>query len=251
MAALEAAALSGELFNPRRSLSPARSLSTASEPNTDDELGSDISRPSSPHLPSHTTASSRGGAQTGPKGVINDRENQRHSDRIAQSAQRVQLVENQKKKTMIGVTSLEEDSLREKERLLKESEEDALAREQWRARRRAEIERGEKGSGEEEYRGHRRGGLREVGKEGFLSAVEKRGWTVVLIYESVGIVIDLYARGYRGGMITQYAHKPPSTQLSLESDGARGCLANSRTFLAATPSSLRPSPWPCRSRQIQ
>jgi hypothetical protein len=188
MAALEAAALSGELFQPRRSPSPARSLSTASEPNTDDELGSDLSRPTSTSLSSHNAAPSRGGAQTGPKGVINDRDNQRHSDRLAQSAQRLQIVESQKKKTMLGVTSVEEDDLREKERLLKESEEEAIAREQWRAKRRAEMEKVERDGGEENHRGHRRGGLREVGKEGFLTAVEKRGWTVVLIYEPVRLV---------------------------------------------------------------
>ena len=190
MAALEAAALNGELFNPHRSPSPARSLSTASEPNTDDELGSDISRASSPG-PSHPSAptidmAGRGGAKTGPKGVINDREAQRHSDRLAQSAQRLQMAEQQRRKTMIGVTSTEEDELREEERLLKESEEDAIAREQRRVRRRAEIEKEQDGgSVNDVHREYRRGGLREVGKEGFLSAVERPGWTVVLIYEPV------------------------------------------------------------------
>lgn len=87
---------------------------------------------------------------------------------------------------MVGVTSLEEDDLREKERLLKELEDDAFAREQWRASRRAELEKPKEVEvGREDYRGYRRGGLREVGKEGFLNAVEKRGWTVVLIYEPV------------------------------------------------------------------
>jgi hypothetical protein len=191
---LETAALNGELFNPHRSPSPARSLSP--EPNTDDELGSDISQPSSPAraAPQQYAPPSRdGGAQTGPKGVITDRKNQRLADRLAQETQRLQVIEAQQKKALTGATSQREDELRERERLLKESEEDGLAREQWRAQRRVELERERRGDGKyDEHDGVRgsrsargQGGLREVGMEGFLEAVERPGWAVILIYEPV------------------------------------------------------------------
>lgn len=192
---LETAALNGELFNPHRSPSPARSLSP--EPNTDDELGSDISRPTSPTdrtAPQQFAPPPRAdGAQTGPKGVITDRKNQRLADRLAQETQRLQVIEAQQRKALTGSTSQREDELRERERLLKESEEDGLAREQWRAQRRAELE-AEKYGGEkyQDYPGTRgiqngrgQGGLREVGMEGYLEAVERPGWAVILIYEPV------------------------------------------------------------------
>lgn len=190
---LETAALNGDLFNPHRSPSPARS--TSPDNNTDDELGSDISRPASPvQAPPPYAAPSRGaGAQTGPKGVITDRKNQRLADRLAQETQRLQVIEAQQRRALTGATSQGEDELRERERLLEESEEDGLAREQWRAQRRAELER--QRGGEDRYEDHPgaralmngrgQGRLREVGMEGFLEAVERPGWAVILIYEPV------------------------------------------------------------------
>lgn len=188
MSALENAALNGDLFRPHRSPSPARSISS-SQANTDDELGSDLSRPSSPsnlHPPAQPTAAPTGGAQTGVKGVINDRQAHTRASHLASDLQKRATIAYQEKHTITGLTSTEEDKLREREReRYRESEEDALAREKWRASRKAELIRGESMKESEADGGSRRGGLREIGKEGFLNAVERPGWTVILIYEPV------------------------------------------------------------------
>jgi hypothetical protein len=101
---------------------------------------------------------------------------------------------------MVGLTVHEEDAARrknaerteagekdgERAKWDREAAEDALARERWRAQRRAEIER-ERNKGREEdgVRRSKMGGIREVGREGFIRAVEREGWVLVLIYEPV------------------------------------------------------------------
>ena len=91
--------------------------------------------------------------------------------------------EDQEKRKMVALTSEEEDERRERERLMRESGEDEGEVARWRRKRREEIHR-------ETMNGHgdrsvKRGGLREVGKEGFVGAVERPGWVVVLIHEPV------------------------------------------------------------------
>lgn len=188
MAELENAALNGDLFRPHRSPSPARSISSF-QANTDDELGSDLSRPSSPsRLASSHQLNVPGpvvGAQTGPKGVMNDRQHHARQSAMASCLQKQAIIADQEKHAIVGSTSTEEDVLRERERLLRENEEDGLAREKWRASRKAELIRGENNEEDGKEGGSRRGGLREIGKEGFVSAVERSGWTVILIYEPV------------------------------------------------------------------
>jgi hypothetical protein len=181
MAALENAALNGDLFRPHRSPSPARSLSP-DQTNTDDELGSDLSRPPSPpHTePSSFSGPSDGGPQTGVKGVKNDRDTHRRATRLARDLEKRAIIADQEKHAIVGATSTEEDELRDQERATQESQEYAWAREKWRASRKAEILRGA-----EETSGGRSSGLREVSKSGFLHAVENPGWTVILIYETV------------------------------------------------------------------
>lgn len=194
MAELEHAALSGELFSPR-SPSPSRSTSTSSPQNTDDELGSDLSAPPSPSLPSSTGAAppASTGPQTGPKGVISDRRARTAADQAQSARQRQELRAAQERQAIVGLTVDEEAEEREREELLKETrdedarkerEDDASAWEAWRARRREELgqragDRGNSGGGSK--------GLREVGQEGFVGAVERPGWVVVLIYEPVGV----------------------------------------------------------------
>ena len=102
---------------------------------------------------------------------------------------------------MVGLTVHEEEEARRRDRAAqgeasereterakwnREAAEDALARERWRAQRRAEIER-ERNKGREEdgVVRSKNGGIREVGREGFIRAVEREGWVLVLIYEPV------------------------------------------------------------------
>lgn len=168
MAALEAAALNGSLFQPR-STSPTRSSSTASPQNTDDELASDHSPPSSPSV----LPQSNGGAQTGPKGVINDQRARTLHDKSESERVRRETIRIQEKRGIVAQTSVEEERNRKvAEKEVEEEEEEVKRR--WRSSRITEID-GER----------KRGGLREVGKEGFVSAVERPGWVVVLIYEPV------------------------------------------------------------------
>ena len=191
MSKLEAAALDGTLFESHRSPSLQRSNSP-SPPNTDDEHGSDLSPPASPsRLPPSSTINAHD-PQTGPKGVITDRQAHiRHAREEKVRAGR-DIRERQERRKIIASTVHEEDMLRaeDEERLLKPSAlprqagqddlEDEKYREQWRATRRAEME----GKSKSLDGGGKRG-LREIGQEGFLSAVERPGWVVILIYEPV------------------------------------------------------------------
>jgi len=184
MGDLETAALSGSLFRPR-SHSPARSTSTPSPSNPEDELASDLSGPSSP-----ITFPTRDGPQTGPKGVIADRRAHKLQSRLEREQATRALVNEQEKRSMVAMTVHEEDEERERERLLEDGREDGdgggedVAR--WRRARREELERentigdGRRGGGSV-----KRGGLRQIGREGFVVAAERPGWVVVLIYEPV------------------------------------------------------------------
>ena len=123
--------------------------------------------------------------QTGPKGVMSDRRNHDRHIRLAQhEALRDQIAEQERRK-MVVMTSVEEDKAR-----LLDDRQDEKVREKWRRKRMEELKSG-MGSGEGEGDGGiegggvNRGGLREVGKEGFLKALERPGWVVVLIYEPV------------------------------------------------------------------
>lgn len=182
MADLESAALSGNLFR-TRSTAPSRTALTPSPKHTSDDLASDLSPQSST-----TTAPSRDGYQTGPKGVIEDRRAHDRQSKIDRERGIRELASSQEKRKIIALTSVEEDEERERERFLKEAVayevEEVEARARWRRTRIEELKRDkevENGDG----RGLKRGGLRELGKEGFVVAVERPGWVVILIYEPV------------------------------------------------------------------
>lgn len=168
---LEEAALSGALFQPaERSGSPTHSdISTSSEPNTDDELFSDLDNPSGPSesstalLPEHE-ASHAAGPQTGIKGVLNDQNAHARSSRARGIKEAEEVRKRMEKVAIVGNTWQEEEEARKKEK-----EGDGV--EEWRKKRMMEM----KG----------KGALREVGKEGYVTAVEREGWVVVLIYEPV------------------------------------------------------------------
>lgn len=172
--ALEEAALSGALFKPaERSGSPTRSdISTSSEPDldTDEELGLNQApgpgESSSALLPEYEASHARG-AQTGIKGVLNDKKSHTLSSRAKAREDAKRVKEGMEKMAIGGNTWEEEEVLRRKE-----ASGDGV--EEWRRKRMAEM----KG----------KGGLKEVGKEGFVGAVERKGWVVVLIYEPVCLI---------------------------------------------------------------
>ncbi|WVR08526.1 hypothetical protein IAU60_005581 [Kwoniella sp. DSM 27419] len=218
---LEAAALNGSLFtfDPTPS-SPTRSAETISPRASDDEDGDqddpyDLEGPGprGSRVGRHARAT-RGdrqqatrtieheGPQTGPKGVIEDR---RAADTHAR-AERDRAVAEQavelNRRAIVGLTVHEEDELRRGEKEEGEGEDQGVM--EWRRRRRAELaagagryrdEDGESDGGDDGERSRRdteghpyprvkRGGLRELGVEGYVAAVEQPGWVVVLIYET-------------------------------------------------------------------
>jgi hypothetical protein len=233
MAALEAAALSGELFQPR-STSPTRSASTSSPtPDSDDDDARDSflfeeeaeddddttggpssSRAALVNSSSRAQDAQQGGsvrsqnqnqyehdgARTGPKGVMADRKAQVEGSAIQRQEDLRNLNEKMEKSAIVGQTWQEEEEARAKAegRQIKKTDQELEEEEEaeihdWRMKRKEELERfraerqagmggGGRGLGVE---GVGKVGLKEVGKEGFVSAVEKRGWVVVLIYEPV------------------------------------------------------------------
>ena len=186
MAALESAALSGSLFRPR-SHSTARSASTASPTNTDDELASDLSEPLSSF-----PVSARNGPQTGPKGVIEDRRSHVRQSRLDKERAVRGMQAYQERRKMVGMTSAEDDEHRKWERLMdhremgfQDEQEDEEGVREGREETEGRVMSGRRVNrwGKDEM--VRRVGLREVGKQGFVSAVERPGWVVILIYEPV------------------------------------------------------------------
>ena len=180
MAELEKSALSGDLFRH----SPALGSHTFAD--SYDEAGDED--PSACSSAKSLPPSARVGPRTGPKGVIEDRRSHIQRNRmIRQRAVDAERFE-QERKAMVGLTLKEEDELRERDRLLNTSIDDEdEVRERRRQLRREELNKEMVlGNGPQRLdRGHKRGGLREIGSEGFLVAVERPGWVLVLIYEPV------------------------------------------------------------------
>jgi len=168
--ALEEAALSGALFQPReRSGTPTRS-----DDGSDDSVSEDESSPqpqgtesSTALIPEYDETHAKG-AQTGIKGVLNDKKAHTRSSNARQQEEQRDLKGRMEKMALVGNTWREEEEIRARE---KNEEEDGDGIDDWRKKRMDEMKLGR--------------GLREVGKEGFVSAVEKAGWVVVLIYEPV------------------------------------------------------------------
>jgi hypothetical protein len=162
---LEQAALSGELFR-MRSASPTRSDSTSSPTNTDDELASDLEDNINESSAALVRPQPEKGARTGIKGVLNDKKT---VDKHKREAGRIEAEEMRKRmeKSAITVPIPSDNGV-----------------EEWRKKRMMELEAG-------------RRGLKEVGKEGFVSAVEKRGWVLVLIYEPVSSTASRHCCSWR------------------------------------------------------
>jgi hypothetical protein len=164
--ALEEAALSGALFQPReRSGTPTRSddgSESGSEVDNDTPPsgGGGATESSTALIPGYDEAHSKG-AQTGIKGVINDKKAHTRSTTAKHRDEQRELKDRMENMAIVGNTWKEEEEIRARE--------DGI--DDWRKKRMDEMKLGR--------------GLREVGKEGFVGAVEKAGWVVVLIYEPV------------------------------------------------------------------
>lgn len=200
---LEHAALSGELFQPR-SNSPTRSDSTSSPLNTDDELASDLDEDDDHKHKDGFVSQRRSGAvkgergesttaliepqegpRTGIKGVIND---QKAHTAYTESETKDKAQELRKRMERTAITTKAPLSTKtisgagpgaggdEKEN----GDLDVDGREGWRKRRIMEMESTRKG-------------LKELGKTGFVHAVEKAGWVLVLIYEPVRLLSIVYS----------------------------------------------------------
>jgi hypothetical protein len=171
--ALEEAALSGALFKdnygpPERSGTPEPSSSDSdSGLDSDDYPNNPVPGESTTGLIEQDEIHAKG-AQTGIKGVLNDKKAHTRSTLSERDEERRELKGRMEKMSIVGNTWEEEEKLREKE---KEGGGDGDELEGWRKGRIEEM--------------RARKGLREVGKEGFVGAVEREGWVVVLIYEPV------------------------------------------------------------------
>ena len=165
--ALQEAALSGALFKdnyrpPERSGTPEPESDDSTSDSDDDSPLQRGGGDSTTGLIEQDEIHAKG-AQTGIKGVLNDKKAHNRSTATRERGERRKLKEGMEKMSIVGNTWSEEEALREKEG------DEGL--EEWRKARIEEMKA--------------RKGLREVGKEGFVSAVEKSGWVVVLIYEPV------------------------------------------------------------------
>jgi hypothetical protein len=168
--ALEEAALSGALFKdnyrpPERSGTPEPD-SSGSEADSEDYQDDHIPGESQTALIEEDEIHAKG-AQTGIKGVLNDKKAHTRSTQSKEKEERRGLKERMEKMSIVGNTWKEEEDMRAKEK----DQEGGI--EEWRKGRIEEMKA--------------RKGLREVGKEGFVSAVEREGWVVVLIYEPVSL----------------------------------------------------------------
>lgn len=196
MAGLEDAALSGELFRQHSGASGARSSHDEHDHEGDTHQATDdeeslglvsasraVRQGGSAPAPAPTMRASRpyaesprraGAPQTGPKGVVED---QRAAVAAAAQAQRdaVRSTRAAQERSAITAPTVHEEEATRKlaAQLADASLDDERAR--WRAARLDELR---SAAGQER-------GLREVGKESFVGAVERRGWVVVLIYEPV------------------------------------------------------------------
>lgn len=192
MAGLENAALNGDLFRPQRSPSPSRSISTIS---SDEEEEDGIEgQPSGGINPQRGEGYSTG-SRTGPKGVLSDSKEHDTREKNEQRLHLERVKREQEERAIIGSTVGEEEELREKEKLIRSAKEDEEEEDLDRIRRlRLDELRNDHHQLDMNLHGPvKRKGLREVGKEGFLNAVERPGWVVVLIYEPVSRLFPFHA----------------------------------------------------------
>ncbi|KAF8342892.1 thioredoxin-like protein [Cantharellus anzutake] len=199
---LEELILSGELFNPSISESPPRTpTSRTPSPTTSDELfgpSPPVSRSPSPlpnHLPKDAPSESigLGPGRTGVKGVIRDRNEALQLERERSQRRLRELRSRQEKSSLAygGLTVLEEEKLRKKDRENRNSSEEEGEEED-----EENEKRSYRGRNMKTYFEMRRatfedarpvfGHLREVALSGFVKAVEKEDrdvWVLVHLYE--------------------------------------------------------------------
>lgn len=180
---LETRLLSGQGFSQPRSSSPTRSACTSSEPDTDDELGSDLSELSSPqHSDAVLAGIERKGPNTGVKGVIKDAQ---HRKAVEREIHRMKIAETNKylESKSFQAQTIDEEDKDKRNATENESVYNEEARQRWLRRRQAGIESQQETDDEDIERQRRKTRMREVGEEGFLDAVEREGWVLVMLYE--------------------------------------------------------------------
>jgi len=186
MSGLEQAALDGTLFNsqprPHRRRDSLSSASSDSDSEADarytgkTHTSSSVNRRPAGHIARQSMygpATPRRGAQTGPKGVINDHVAHQAAERKAKRASMQATRNAQERSAITAPTVHAEAEIAKKMEAAKLEDEDDEVRE-WRRKRLEELRSAQASAG-----------LREVGKHGFVGAVERAGWVCVLIYEPV------------------------------------------------------------------
>lgn len=178
---IEELVLSGKLFSSSRPSSPARTPSPDSGWHDDDLLSNEkddekatVYQHQQPQEQQHDSVG-MGPGRTGVKGVLRDRDEAQDIARGKRMVEIAELNKRMEKASLGGKTFLEEEREREIHKLMMEGSSGKVQDDE-----RADIFGRAKGS--------RFGHLREVGMEGFVSAVEQeeRGvWVVVHLYEPV------------------------------------------------------------------
>lgn len=208
---LEQAVLSGALFRDGAAdMSEYRHedrQTPSPEPNTDDELGSDYSPPSSPRAAANDSVSNS--RSTGVKGVLKDHKEAARRTREDQIARRLLANEALEERALLGPTWQED----EEQRAFEQTEEGEAVRKWERAPGADGRERPTDGAGAHAAR-DRKGYLREVSMQGYLSAVEDApGWVVILIFEPVSSALEELAPD---GRADRPALAPRSLNLALQ-----------------------------------
>lgn len=224
---LEKAVLSGALFRDGAAdMSEYRHedrQTPSPEPNTDDELGSDYSPPSSPRAGAADSGSNS--RSTGVKGVLKDHKDAARRTREDQIARRLLANEALEERALLGPTWQEDED----QRAFEQTEEGEAVRKWERTPGADGRERPTNGAGAHAAR-DRKGYLREVSMQGYLSAVEDApGWVVILIFEPVSRALENFAPAGR-------ADRPALVPRSLP--------RTSRTCLESTCSPCSPLPLP-------
>lgn len=125
---------------------------------SDDNLDDNGEKPSAARGTAQPSFDNRRGAKTGPKGVLGDHAAYQAEARLAGKERTSALKAEQDSRAIIAPTLNEEDEVS-----------------RWRHKRIEEMRYAS--------------GLREVGQEGFVAAVERDGWVCVLIYEPVSVFL--------------------------------------------------------------
>lgn len=185
--------LSGKLFGEgSRDSSPERADSLASNDSWDEagiekQPDGDLNAQLPPDHPASSAPIGMGPGRTGVKGVIRDQQEAEDIDRGRRRDEMVALRTKMEKQNLGGKTFLEE----ERTKGLNEKVDDLVVRE--REKKKKAVDAGDRKDVFGRAREGRFGHLREVGRDGFVAAVEKEDpgtWVIVHIYDPVSSLSD-------------------------------------------------------------